>query len=120
MGRMTFMGLLQVLAATQQGDSCAAVRLQALSALRAHLGGLAGGAADNGETADAVYAWAAAAMQAMVPPAAAHAHLLLEQQRQSVAEDMQVCCLALCGVECTNEWSQTTVYLKDQLLESMW
>lgn len=92
-GGMTFMGLRQVLAATQKGDSCAAVRLQALSALRAHLGGLAGGAAVNGEAADAAYAWAAAAMQAMVPPAAAHAHLLLEQQRQSVAEDMQVCCL---------------------------
>lgn len=50
-----FMLLLQVLAATQQGDSPASVRLAALAALRAHLASLrdttssAGKAKSSGE-----------------------------------------------------------------------
>lgn len=81
--------LVQVLAATQQGGDRTAVRLQALAALRAHLGSLAGGSAANGK-AERRYAWAAAALAAMVPSAAAHAHQLLAQQRQTAADDMQV------------------------------
>lgn len=42
----------------------------------------------------AAHAWVAAVLRGVVPPAAAHAHQLLLQQRQIAAADMQV--LALC------------------------